>query len=146
MKTSQLIILIIALSGCIHGPKDKRVSAVSALNGENYGTAVGVGPIPVYMERKLPTIQLKGLVVVGHGINRVGLKNEIVELRDQKTIIAQATTNTDGEFEMNGTFPEGTYTLELQSKNYHGKAQLSMSEIHPPVITIEAKKKTSAGK
>lgn len=120
--TSMLVTagLIVAV-GCVTGKRSEDKTGLDRLNGETYisepSAALMAGPvIPIYLgNQKARVTKVSGGVWRGEGLNRSAVGQAVVQIRKEGNVLAEVTSEPNGDFKMFPTLPNGGYTLHVES-------------------------------
>ena len=89
--------------------------------------------VPVSMKRKHKDCKISGTVLLKGDSFITPLNRQKVKLiNSDEKVVAEAFTQTDGLFKLQGIFPNGSYKLASNSENFVGELKIDIKsyEIH----------------
>jgi hypothetical protein len=137
------------LSACAYGPKTENKSPLSVLNGENYETTPtgasgsSVMGVPIVKTKERAT-HVRGKVVVRAELVDVPVRFvKLAVFSNEGAKLQEATTDSDGSFNLVAILKNGIYRLEVLSPRYSGELTFEVRQYEIENIVLQARSKTS---
>ncbi len=112
--------LLLAVSACVpvaYGPKTEKKSPANYLSGEHYDSTATVGPVSL-LKRKEVVTMVSGRLVLGEGLESVSLKHQRLKLLKDDKVVAETTSDLDGNYSFFGHLSDGSYRILLDSDKF----------------------------
>ncbi len=127
------------LLSCAGGPKQDKKSPLNVLSGEHY-TANEVLGVPI-LERKIKNTDILGRVSIIDPL--AVIPNDLmVQLWQDKKLVAETKAEKTGHFAFNGNYDNGRYQLRVSSSRYAGEHDLTIDSFRIENVNLTAEKKS----
>lgn len=141
-----LLLVLVAPTACLTGPDEEPKSNLEYLNGERYHGSNVVSGIPLSVERvpKATTISGKAREQRsgdGQDLYLPPVRFARLVLEKDGKVVAAATTDEAGNFSFQGSFPDGSYQLRIDSPLFTGEKLVRVEGYELPSITLDARRK-----
>lgn len=111
----ELILIPMAFTSCVSGPKEPKRTFAEKLNGDNYESSNSVMGIPI-LTRKPTHKKFSGRVFCGEGVGQVPSSHATVILKKENQIISSTSTDITGKFSVSAQIePNFSYEISVSS-------------------------------